>query len=1064
MIDERTIEQILNRVNIVDVVSNYADLKRNGSNYKCCCPFHNERTPSFIVNPARNSWHCFGACNEGGDAISFIMKAECKTFPEAVKQLAASLNIQIEETDDRAQTAEQKKASLRREAMFIAYDAAQQFFVEQLRASGKESRLAMDYAAKRWSKEFLDEYGIGYAPLDGKLFLEYVRLKAVPQPPLLDTGLVRTSEKDQSLYSFFRGRIMIPIRDLMGRIIGYTARTMSQESDVPKYINSRTSLIYSKENSIFGIHIAARAAARESKYYLVEGAPDVLRMHIIGANNTVASLGSAWTEKQFLQLKRITTNICFLPDADPAKDGEPYGTGIKAVMKNGLLALSLGFNITVKEIPLTDEGKKNDPDTFCTSRAILEGIEEQDFIMWYANKLFAASPTQDEKTKAVAKIADLIALIEDELRRQMYIDQLSKLHQGKMLWRNAIKAAIKRLEEARLNEDADEEAVDIAERYGFHVQHNCYVSVGDDGKKNLWSNFIMKPLFHIKDKVMAKRIYLLINEDGVEEMIELKQEELVSLIKFRQHVEGKGNFIWNGSDKLLQRLKKFLYATTDTAIEIIQLGWQRQGFFAFGNGIFHEGKWYPVDELGIVRLEELGNFYLPAFSPIYQDDTQFFQFERQFIHTNLSNISLIDYTSKLVDVFGNNAKIGICFLLASLFRDVVVGKTKNFPMLNLFGPKGSGKSQLGHSLMAFFIRENVPPNISNSTLPALANAVGQCANALVHLDEFRNTIDEYKREFLKGIWDGTGRNRMNMDRDKKREVTPVCCGVIVSGQEMATADIALFSRFIFLSYAESQFSHEAKRKFADLLETRKKGCSHLTLEILKHRHYFETEFNDRHRESYQQLSDKLEEFNVEDRIIENWAIPLAALNTLKTKLDLPFSYNEVLELCVAGCINQNDKNAKNNEVATFWSVVEFLKSDGKIWLGGDYRIETTDKIKCSNHKYEIEFPYPKRILYMRQNRIFQLYRMHAKHIDEKLLAVNTLLYYLENSSAYLGRKQSMRFKNMVNGNEQKREVKCGKDQTKFVSVSVVDQAMVFDYDMLSAEFALSIDEEIDNTP
>ena len=425
----------------------------------------------------------------------------------------------------------------------------------------------------------------------------------------------------------------------------------------------------------------------------------------------------------------------------------------------------------------------------------------------------------------------------------------------------------------------------------------------------------------------------------------------------------------------------------------------------------------------------------------------------------MSEISLLEYTTKLVDVFGNNAKVGICFLLATLFRDVVVSYTKHFPILNLFGPKGSGKSELGHSLMSFFIHENVPPNISNSTLPALADAVAQCANALVHLDEFRNTLDEQKREFLKGLWDGTGRNRLNMDRDKKREVTKVSCGVIVSGQEMATADIALFSRFIFLSYADSHFSQEARQKFLNLVETRKKGCSHLVLQILKHRAFFEAEFHDCYKESYRELINKLDGFNVEDRIIDNWAVPLAALNTLKGKLNLPFTYPEMLELCASGCINQNDKNAKNNEVANFWNVVEFLKGDGKIWLSCDYRIESEVKIKCSNHVHEIEFPSPKRILYLRQNRVFQLYRMHGRQVDEKLLAANTLSYYLENSPAYLGRKQSMRFKNIINGVEQVKEIEGSNGQKQYRKISVVDQAMVFDYDMLVSEFSLSIDEE-----
>ena len=256
-----------------------------------------------------------------------------------------------------------------------------------------------------------------------------------------------------------------------------------------------------------------------------------------------------------------------------------------------------------------------------------------------------------------------------------------------------------------------------------------------------------------------------------------------------------------------------------------------------------------------------------------------------------SSISLRDYVTQLMTVFGDNAKIAFAFLLATLFRDVITSQTKFFPILNIFGPKGSGKSELGHSLMSFFINENTPPNIQNSTLPALADAVAQCANSLVHLDEFKNTIDLDKREFLKGLWDGTGRNRMNMDKDKKREVTKVNSGIIVSGQEMATADIALFSRFIFLSFPKSEFSTEAKQRFQALLDIRKRGCTHLTLEILSHRLQFESGFREAYNRAFDDLRDALQNHQIEDRILRNWVVPLAAFYALRDVLDMPYTYN-----------------------------------------------------------------------------------------------------------------------------------------------------------------------------
>ena len=246
----------------------------------------------------------------------------------------------------------------------------------------------------------------------------------------------------------------------------------------------------------------------------------------------------------------------------------------------------------------------------------------------------------------------------------------------------------------------------------------------------------------------------------------------------------------------MNKLKSYLYDDTESAVRIDQLGWQRQGFFAFGNGIF-DTEWHPADDLGIVRLGDRGTYYLPAFSSIYRNDTQLYQYERCFAHFGNNNISLHDYCEKFVEVFGDNAKVGIAFLIATLFRDVVVQSTVKFPILNVFGPKGSGKSAFCEALTAFFTVGNKAPSIVNATIPSLAEAIGQCANAFVHLEEFKNNIELERREILKSIYDGIGRSKMNLERDKKREMARVDSGVIVSGQEMATADIALFSHFIF---------------------------------------------------------------------------------------------------------------------------------------------------------------------------------------------------------------------------------------------------------------------------
>ena len=1059
MIEEKYIEQILDRADIVDVVGEFVTLKKAGSHFKACCPFHSEKTPSFVVTPARGTWHCFGSCNKGGNAVGFLMEHESMSYPEALRWLAKKYHIEIEEVQ---LTPEQEQSRMKKESMLIANEHAAKYFQECIRS--EEGKNAWSYAASRWNEEYVKEMGIGFAPNKWDGLMAYASKKGVSIDILQDLGLIKKNEKTGNLYDFYRGRVVIPIRDRYRRIIGFTARDITGVEDVPKYLNSSESEIYSKSRSLFGIDVAIRQATKEDKFYCVEGAPDVMRLQNIYVNNAIASLGSSWTKEQFEQLKKYATRLCFLPDADPPKRDEDHGTGIQAVMKNGLLAMECGFSVSVKEIPLTDTGTKNDPDSYCTDKPRFDLLEEEDFIIWYAGKILKDGQTTEEKSTAINTICRMVAIVKDDVKESMYLSRLQEFYKHKSLWQTAINQAKKQIQAKKVLDQSKKIDRDLYTKYGFYEEYNSYFSIASNGgNPNQWSNFIMLPMFHIKDSLLPKRLYRIKNQNNQEEIIEMKQEDLVSLSKFKQKVEGLGNYIWLASERELTKLKMFLYEQTETATEITQLGWQRKGFFAFGNGCF-DTEWHPVDEYGIVRLKA-GNFYLPGSSLIYRDDVKLFQFERKFIYTNYNAVSMRDYTEKLIRVFGDNAKVGVCFLLATLFRDIIVGLTKSFPILNLFGPKGSGKSELGHSLMSFFIIKNTPPNIQNATNPALGDLVAQCANALVHIDEYKNTIDLDKREFLKGLWDGTGRSRMNMDRDKKREITSVDCGVILSGQEMTTVDIALFSRLVYLTFTKTEFSNEEKRAFDECKRLRDMGLSHLTLQLLRHRTKMEANFNANYHECMADLNTRLSGEKIEDRIQRNWVIPLAAFRTMEAVLDVPFSYKDMLDITVSGIIRQNNECKSNNELANFWNMVSYLVQDGEVYCDSDYRISYVSKFKSDSVKNGIEWRNPRPVLMMRKNRIFMLYKKFSKQVGDSALPPESLKFYLENSKEYLGVKNSVRFKNIQKGVEVTKQVERADGKVEYRKTSSTEQAMCFDYEQLRQAYNinLEIDAEVRET-
>lgn len=1033
MIRQEIIDTILDRTDIVQVIAQHVQLKKSGIRYVGCCPFHQEKTPSFYVFPHTGTFKCFG-CGEGGDAIHFIEKAENKTFVEAVRTLAQKANVQIEEQEE---SVEEKQKRMHREALWITNKQVADFYRKQF----LDSKEAQEYAYRRWGKDYCTMQEIGYAPKDGH---------AMQQLPVKAEFLKELGLLNRGGYDFYQNRVVIQIHDRFGHVIGFTARCMDDQQ--PKYLNSSESDIFHKSYVLFGIEDAWKTAAKQDKMFLVEGAPDCMRLQSIGIHNTVAALGSAWNDSHFSTIKRVTNKVCFLPDADPPKKGETHGHGVQVVMEAGTQAMEYGLTVSVKEIPDTEENIKQDPDSFFKNTNIFNATEEVDFILWMADKLFPHTTTTEEQREAIKEIAYLLSLIDDETGVSMYIGKLTKYYQGKRLWLKAVdEERKKREQETKTTKDKEEN--DLNRKYGFYVDHGCYMSITEKGSVYEWSNFTMLPLFHIKDTTNPKRLYKIKNAMNQEEILELKQEDLIALAKFKQKIEGLGNFIWKGTEKELTKLKSYLYEKTETATEITQMGWQRAGFYAFGNGVFYDDLFIKTDDYGIVRLKDKGNYYLPSCSTIYKSDTKLFTFEKQFVHLNLSSVTLKEFTDQLFKVYGDNGRVGFCFYLATLFRDVVTTTSANhwFPILNLFGPKGSGKSELGHTLLSLFTISYTAPNIQNSTPSALNDTVAQSANALAHIDEYKNDIDPKMIEFLKGLWDGTGRTRMNMDLDKKKETTTVDSGIILSGQEMPTSDIALFSRLIFLQFPRSEFSDLEKQNYKKLLEMRSLGLTHLTLEVLKQRKHFEQAWSTAFHETQTIVANALGREKGEDRIMNNWCVPLAALRVLKGIIPT-LTYDDMLRVTIEGIKKQNGECKTNGELGTFWYVVQYLASEGDLIEGGDFFIRFYSKFKTDiiNAIWQSERP----VLFLQKSRIFSLYRKEGRQANEKVLPTDALKYYLQNSKAYLGEKVA-RFDVYKKGILQYDHAKMGANNSA-PKLTTTQRAYCFDYALLCETFGISL--------
>ena len=1044
MIAQETINAILDRADIVDVVrERVPSLTKRGTDWVACCPFHSEKTPSFHVSPARQTWHCFGACAEGGNVISFVMKADGLTFPQAVQRLAERYGIDFFEQEE---SNEERERRLKREAMLGLNERAAAYFAERLYSP--EGKRALDYAVERFGEDYVRESGMGFADGARSSFTDWAMARGENVELLLETNLVGCNVERGYYYDFFRDRLIFPIRDRAGHVLGFTARDLSGENDC-KYLNSKESEAYHKKESVFGIDVAWRTAAKQELFYLVEGAPDAAKMQAVGIANAVAPLGGMWTKEQLSLLRCAADCVCFINDADPPKNGEQYGAGIQFVMKNGRMALEMGFSVSVREMPLGKGQEKQDPGSYFSAASKLDLLKEEEFVLWCANKWWRHDDNSNRKTENLKRIAELASHIKDETRLEMLLAELVKLNKGKEQWR----ALIRRAQWARMEaaKAGDPREVNLR-KYGFCEEHGCYYGLTDKGDVQ-WSNFTMRPLFHILDDERPRRLYEIKGAGSRrKQLVDMDMEELISIAKFRKKLEGLGNYIWKGNESDMITLKTYLYENTDSAKLIKQMGWNSAGFYAWGNGVYVDGAFRVADEYGIVATgegESIKYWFIPAAARTADAET--YERQRNFIHRSLQRVKFGDYMRDFVQVNGDNGKIGLCYWIASIFRDIVTTSTRSFPILNLFGQPKTGKTEFGAALMAFFIIDNKAPNLKNSTPIALNDDVAYSSNALVHFDEYKNDIHPKMIEFLKGLYDGVGRTKMGGDAYSERKMTSVKSGIIVSGQEMPTADIALFSRCVFLPFTRTAFSLEEQKKWAQLVQVQKNGLTNLTLEVLDQRKRVQAKFLSTYAKTLDDIARIGGTSLAEPRIIENWAKCLAAFRCVEDKLPFPFTYEDVLNIAIRGISKQNQLCGEGNELSHFWNTIMYLRDNGDIFERADYTIKRTYTIKTD--ACERTFKEPREVLLLNTSRIFQQYKESARKSGDKVIPDNSLREYMKNCGCYLGVVKAVRFISMAGGYENKRQEADGTTR----QVYRVTRAMAFDYELLKEKYGINLE-------
>ncbi len=409
MIPQETVNKILDSAQIVDVVGDFVTLKKRGANHIACCPFHNEKTPSFSVSASKGIYKCFG-CGKSGTAVGFVMEHENMSYTEALKYLAKKYHIEVVEKEETAEEIAQRQ---RHESLLLVSEFAGKFFAESLQTPEGQTIAYQYFRSRGLEDETIRKYGLGWAPLSRQALSDAARAAGYREEFLIETGLCVKYDNGPLKDRFF-DRVMFPIHSVSGRVIAFGGRTLKTDKSVAKYVNSPETEIYVKSRSLYGIYFAKNQISREDKCILVEGYLDVLSMHQLGITNVVASSGTSLTVEQIRLIRKFTNNITIIYDGD--------GAGIKAALRGIDLVLKEGMNVKIVLLP---DGQ--DPDDFARRHSLDEvrdyiAQNERDFINFKTDLLLEeAGGDPIARAKLINDIADTIALIPDAVVRAVYV-------------------------------------------------------------------------------------------------------------------------------------------------------------------------------------------------------------------------------------------------------------------------------------------------------------------------------------------------------------------------------------------------------------------------------------------------------------------------------------------------------------------------------------------------------------------------------------------------------------------------------------------------------------------
>lgn len=1018
MISESTIQQVKDAP-IDDIVGRYVKLRRTGANLSGLCPFHNEKSPSFSVSPAKGFYKCFG-CGKSGNGISFVMDKENLTFPEAVKTIAGWYSIFIEEDQPvdpqvKAQTDSAKDALIK---------------AQQIYSTIPNSEKSLYWSGRGFTAASMKSWGIGIAPAYGDL-------SGIRHEDLIECGLLRKNEEGRPIW-FFRNRLTLPIWNEQGEIVSFAGRSIDKQT--PKYLNTRETKVYNKSSLLYGLNRAKTAIRNQGFAILTEGYLDVIRLHSMGADNAIATCGTALTDKHAKLLARYTNCVVIMRDGDKA--------GKKAALKDLSVLLHHIKEVLVFEIP---DG--HDPDSFFQDTAnfdrafLKDGWNDnivQEAVFWFIDQQKAISPAQT--SEAVNQLVELIRPL-DKTQRDLYTKYAAKK------WgvnTSSFRIAEKSLEEVTV-EVGEEESLQawvkeqVTQLYadGFVMNNDKQKDkigayYGNEGKKAVrLTNYTVKPLYFVIDGGQNRRLIEVYNGHKTS-MLEMPNKAFISQDAFETEIISRGAYYSEpGFTKgHFKRMANWITDKLDYAYELKTLGFQPEGFFAYSNlALTADGSPMEYNEYGVVSVASK-NFLFPGTGKLQegvrQEDNKYIN--DLYLSYVKSSINFEKWAELFYSVYGKHGAFGISYIFFTIFKDIV-SKVVKLPILYTYGAKGSGKSSFAESIVYLFFSgkdnngqliKSFNLNPGQGTPFSFFSRLSRFRNCPAHFNEYDvNNIEPWKKSAFKAYYDGEGREVGSMNNTstskRKTEQQQVESSVIISGQYLDTSDDgSILSRSIPLKFSETgnkNRTQEEKENYALLEKYQMEGLSSIPMEIFRHKKYVEQNFRDKFFEVKKQLSEYMRRSNytIEDRILNNYSIMVSLTELMSSKIKLPYSTGKFFDLSVEYMKAQNSTLVDNNILGNFWTIIEILFDSNQVNHEGKHThfiVAKTKAVKILTgvDQTTIMFEEPTEVLYIRLMNLYDAYaRRYREQKNKPAPDYETIGTYLKDQPYHIGLVKAKQF-------------------------------------------------------